>query len=282
MPGLCLGLVKVGNCGKSTPTVESKFSQNVENVNKLFNEINQQLNTEVKNEVSAKNKLVISNIKNSGSKLKLTAEQQAKAESLQTLNQVINMILDSNYSSDVKLDALINLSNDVKNDGNIFNKATSSELTDINLKNQNEVQTITNLNNNLRIIAQVIAENEMIIDGIELKNGAETELRLVQSANSMSSQVQDLVNDLDSQLSEEDKIAVSDEIEKSMSSESTGIATSVSKNIKSTTIITTIIIIVAILILVCIWFKFSNSKSSKTEGGNDRFIDDDSSVFETF
>lgn len=258
MPGLCLGLVKIGSCGKSSPTVESKFSQNVETVNKLFNEINQTLNTEVKNDVQSKNKLVITNVKNYGSKLKLTAEQQATAESLQSLSQVINMILDSNYSSDVKLDALLNLSNDVKNDGNIFNKATSSELTDINIKTQNEYETITNLNNNLRIIAEVIAENDMIIDGIELKNGAETELRLIQSANSMSSQVQDLVNDLDSQISEEDKLKVSDEIEKSMSSESTGIASSVAEKTGKSMIIIVIVIVVSLLVLIFGFYLIKN------------------------
>jgi hypothetical protein len=206
-----------------------------------------------------------------GSKLKLTAEQQAKAENLQSLSQVLNMIMNSNYSSDVKLDALLNLSNAVKNDGNLFNQATAQDMTDINISNDTNIKSITNLNNNLRIISEVIAENEMILDGIEVTNNAEADLKFVQAANSASQQIQDLVNDTKDSISAEDKKAISDEIEKSISSESTGIAKGLADSLNPTKYI--IIIIVVIVGLIIIFGGFFIVK--KMIGGNDRFLDDD-------
>ena len=276
---LCLGLIKIGKCEKSTPTVQNHFSQNVENVNKLLNEVNQQINTEIENKSKASNDLSLTNLNVSGSKFKLTLEQKAKAESLQMLNQALKMIMDSDFSADVKLDALMNLTNDVKNNGSIFNKGSSEDLNDINIKNDNNIQLINNLNNNLRIIAEVIAENKMLLDGINITEGADVDISIKQSADGISNQIQDLVNNVESGITAEEKEVIKDDITKSISEESTGIVKGISDNITDTVKSTnkTIIIIIAIIILILgcglIYFLYSLGKIGM-KGGNDRFIED--------
>lgn len=66
-----------------------------------------QINTEIENKSKASNEVSLTNLIISGSKFKLTIEQKAKAESLQMLIQALKMIMDSDCSSDIKLDALM-------------------------------------------------------------------------------------------------------------------------------------------------------------------------------
>ena len=95
----------------------------------------------------------------------------------------------------------------------------------------------------------------------------------------MSQQVQDLVNNTENTITAEEKQQIKDDIQKTISEESTGIIKGVSEDINesvqgSQKMI--IIIIIAIIIIIGIGFigVVYLFKKASTKGGNDRFIED--------
>lgn len=220
----------------SKPNIQSVFSQDVEEVRELLQESIVNTNIEQSTESSATNKATISGIKATGkdSKVNISLEQRALAQASQDVRNTLDNIIKADVSSDVKLDALLSVSDSVVNDGALLSSTSAADKTKIDYKKDSKTEIINKLNTSLRNIAAACAANEIIISGVEAAYGGNIDIICKQEADSISDSLQQIANTTDGSLTQEEKDEITADITKSMEIEDKGIVAGVYDNVADT------------------------------------------------
>lgn len=257
--------------GDDSPAVESKFSENIENVTDLLSKTTQNVDMESEANSSASNKLKVSGVTASGkgSKVNVSVEQSASAQAIAKLDTLITSIINSDADAETKLDALLNVNNASTNDGAILTDAGIKDNTEINIKNSTKLQAIQELNMNLRAIASAVAANELEISNIKASGeDSEINIQILQSVESRSEDIIDLVNEATQGLSSKEVNDIVDQIEKDNDAQAKGLLKGVADDVadvannainsaKWVMYAIPIIIIVIIISIACV-FIFKN------------------------
>lgn len=262
--GLCFGSIGIGKCDGSEPT-STTFTNNETLVNNFFEEISQKFDITMQSDATVQNtaqigeRVIVADVgKNSKVNVKTNIDQKAEAELVQKLNALINEILESNESSDVKLDALATISQNSES-SKLLKEASGNVSVNNSTRIENITSTVKQLQTFLNVLSSATVRNEIKIDKLNLKvsteQGAEFNMvdNIKQVASYYNEQLIDLVNS--SETCKETGLTqeLVAEIEAEQKVQETGLIESATKGFSS--IITSwmlpaILVVVAIIVLI--------------------------------
>ena len=171
-----------------------------------------------------------------GAKIKIDATQKANVQASQAYMSMINMLMDSDANTDVKLDALSSVCQAVKNDGN-FAQSPETSAANVQLENRNvnNISNIQKLNQDLKLAVATCAVNTVEgINAVADGNGSEIDFKLNQAADAISDSLVQMITDEESTLSEDQKNQMKSDIEADNKAEGTGIVSGIGKEVGST------------------------------------------------
>lgn len=220
----------------STPHVQTTFSNNQENVMNLLNETLTNIETSIESNTTASNNVGKVNIvATKGSKIKIDLTQTANVQAAQVYRSMIDLLMQSDANTDIKLDALNNVCQAVKNDGNILQSPeTAAANIQLSQKNERNLSNIQQLNQDLKIAVSTCAVNNFEGGNFLADDDSEIEFKLNQEAEAISDSLTKMITDEKSTLSDEEKQQMKSDIEADNNAEGTGIIAGVSHEVGDT------------------------------------------------
>ena len=239
LKGICNGaknLLKNGvkaifGGGDEDPHVQTNFSSSQETVMNLLNESITEIETNITSNTEASNNVgKVNMVATNGSRITVDISQDANVQAAQVYKSMIDMIMNSDANTDVKLDALGAICQAVKNDGNI---AQSPETTAANIKIENSNTTnltnIQKLNQNLKLAISTCAVNNFEGGNFLADKDSEINFKLKQKANAISDELIDMVTNETSTLDDDVKQELKTQIEADNKAEGTGVIAGLGK-----------------------------------------------------
>lgn len=196
-----------GDLFSKTPVPQTTFTNNQTTVNEFLEEvcqtvsINMSSNTQINNTANIGDRKIVASVGKNGSvDVGSNITQTAEAKAVQTLSAVINEILKSAESSDIKLDAIGTVSQTAESSK--FLSGSKSGNVDItnNAYTNNVSESVKNIQTFLNALSQAEIKNEVNIGNLDLTVKVEQngDFNLVdnvtQHATYYNDQLIDLVN----------------------------------------------------------------------------------------
>ena len=219
----------------NTPHVQTTFSNNQENVMNLLNETLTNIESSIESNTTASNNVGKVNIvATKGSKIKIDLTQTANVQAAQVYMSMIDLLMKSDANTDTKLDALGNVCQAVKNDGNILQSPeTAAANIQLSQRNESNLSNIQKLNQDLKIAVSTCAVNNFEGGNFLADEDSEIEFKLNQKAEAISDSLTKMITSEKSTLSDEEKQEMKSEIEADNKAEGTGIIAGISHEVGS-------------------------------------------------
>ena len=221
----------------SNPSVQTSFSNKTEQVYNLLNETLTNIETSIESTTTASNTVGRVNVvATKGSKIKIDLNQNANVQAAQTYMSMIDKIMNSDADTDVALDALMNVAQAVKNDGNIA-QSQETAAANISLENSNttNISNIQKLNQALKLAVATCAVNNFEGGNFLADDNSDIDFKLNQQAESISSNLLDLVTNEKSTLKGSQKEQMKNDIIADNKAEGRGIIAGIGNEIGETT-----------------------------------------------
>lgn len=243
----------------SEPTVKSTFTQDVQNITNILNEMTTEVQMQLDIEATASNKSVIMNVKadGAGSEATVTSKQKAEVNANVALSMLLETIINSAYSAKEKLDLIDTVSQIAKNSATELqgNSSSASEQV-LKISNQTNLTNIQRLTYSLAYCFSVASSNDLTVMNVIATNGGKATVTVEQTTKAAINVVNDIINDNYSGLTADEIREFKEELKTMQETESTGtpakIADSISKFFDQFKIAGIAIIAVPIIIIIAI------------------------------